>query len=84
MLTYLGKQQRIDQFGAKTAFERSLPFSEKDVLVDLLPYLKKSLNLLDAEVLMVDEALAKEGPGYTKTIIESAEPGKPAFEFRNV
>ncbi|EJD05001.1 leucine-tRNA ligase [Fomitiporia mediterranea MF3/22] len=77
-------KKRIAQFGAKTAFQRSLPFSESAVLSELLPYLKKSLNLVDAEVLMVDDALQKEGPGFSKTIIEQAEPGSPAFEFRNV
>ncbi|THH03335.1 hypothetical protein EW145_g6336 [Phellinidium pouzarii] len=77
-------KKRIAQFGAKTAFQRSLPFSESTVLIELLPYLKKSLNLVDAEIMMVDEALKKNEPGYTKHIIEAAEPGSPAFEFRNV
>ena len=54
---------------------------------EILGYLKKSLNLVDAEVLTVDEALVRsEGSsqGYSKMIIESSEPGTPAFEFRNV
>jgi leucyl-tRNA synthetase len=42
------------------------------------------LNLVDAEVMPVDEALTKEGPGFTKTIIEASEPGAPGFEYRNV
>lgn len=54
------------------------------MLLEILPYLKKSLNLVDAEVLTVDDALRKDEPGFTKLIIESAEPGSPAFEFRNV
>lgn len=80
-------QKRIAQFGATAAFKRSLPFSEKEVLLELLPYLKKSLNLQDVEVLMVDEALSladKEGVAISKNIVETAEPGSPAFEYRNV
>ena len=64
-----------------------LLFSEVDVLKEILGYLKKSLNLVDAEVLTVDEALVRSGgssQGYNKMIIESSEPGTPAFEFRNV
>ena len=49
-----------------------------------MPYLKKSLNLVEAEILMANEALQKDGPGFTKNIIEQAEPGSPASEFRNV
>jgi len=77
----------MQQFGAEAAFKRQLLFSEVDVLNEILGYLKKSLGLVDAEVLTVDEALARssaEPQGYNKTIIESSEPGTPAFEFRNV
>ena len=77
----------MQQFGAETAFRRALPFSESTVLNEMLPYLKKSLNLVDAEVMSVDEARKKveDGlPGYTKSIIETSEPGSPAFEYRNV
>ncbi|KAF9463322.1 leucine-tRNA ligase [Collybia nuda] len=78
-------KKRMAQFGAQTAFRRTLPFSESTVLQEILPYLKKSLGLVDAEILSVDDARAHEGqPGYTKTIIDSSEPGSPAFEYRNV
>lgn len=78
-------QKRIADFGAETAFRRALPFSESQVLGELLPYLKRTLNLEDGEVMSADDALAKAGePGFTKSIIESSEPGAPAFEFRNV
>ncbi|EEB94861.1 hypothetical protein MPER_06260 [Moniliophthora perniciosa FA553] len=77
-------KKRMAQFGAQTAFRRALPFSEREVLLEVLPYLKKSLNLEDAEVMLADEARTKEEPGYTKSIIESSEPGNPAFEYRNV
>jgi leucyl-tRNA synthetase len=58
-----------------------------EVLKEILGYLKKSLNLEGADVLTVDEALAKveaDTQGYNKMIVESSEPGSPAFEFRNV
>jgi leucyl-tRNA synthetase len=77
----------MQQLGAEAAFKRQLLFSEVDVLNEILGYLKKSLSLVDAEVLTVDEALVRsEGnpQGYNKMIIESSEPGTPAFEFRNV
>ncbi|KAJ7126518.1 hypothetical protein C8R43DRAFT_1028359 [Mycena crocata] len=78
-------KKRMAQFGAQTAFRRTLPFSERDVLSEIIPYLKKSLTLVDVEVYSVDEALAKAGEhGFTKSIIETSEPGNPAFEYRNV
>jgi leucyl-tRNA synthetase len=61
-----------------------LPFSESTVLTEIVPYLKKTLNLVDAEIMSVDEARSKEGPGYTKSIIDGSEPGSPSFEYGNV
>ena len=75
------------EFGAETAFKRKLPFVETDVLREVLPYLKRTLNLVDVEVLSVEEALAQVEAGkagYSRMIAESSEPGSPAFEFRNV
>ncbi|KAG6877276.1 hypothetical protein C0993_008924, partial [Termitomyces sp. T159_Od127] len=78
-------KKRMAQFGAQTAFRRALPFSESQVLREILPYLRKSLGLVDVEVISVEEAKQKEGEaGYTKSIIDSSEPGAPAFEYRNV
>ncbi|KZT05237.1 leucine-tRNA ligase [Laetiporus sulphureus 93-53] len=77
-------KKRIAQFGAQTAFNRTVPFSEVKVLEQILPYLKKTLNLVDAEVLLADDAKAKATDTFTKSIIEGAEPGNPAFEYRNV
>jgi len=78
-------KKRMTQFGAQTAFRRALPFSERQVLAEILPHLTKTLGLVDAEVLSVDEAKQKEGePGYSKNIIDTSEPGNPAFEYRNV
>jgi leucyl-tRNA synthetase len=75
----------MQQLGAEAAFKRNLVFNESNVLNEILPYLKKTLNLVDAEVVTVQEALTKAGePGYTTMIMETSEPGNPAFEFRNV
>jgi leucyl-tRNA synthetase len=32
----------------------------------------------------VEEALEKEEKGYSKSIIDTSEPGSPAFEYYNV
>jgi len=78
-------KKRMQQFGAQTAFRRALPFNERDVLFEMLPYLKKTLGLVDAEVYLVDEARQREGEsGFTKSIIDSSEPGNPGFEYHNV
>ncbi|EPS94595.1 hypothetical protein FOMPIDRAFT_1054942 [Fomitopsis schrenkii] len=74
-------KRKMSQFGAQQAFNRRLPFSEVEVLKEILPYLKKTLDLVDAEIFTADEAVAK---GSNKMIVESAEPGSPAFEYRNV
>ena len=81
----LSTKKRIQQFGAETAFNRTLPFVEGDVLREILPYLIKTLGLSDAEVLSVDDARAREAEaGFTRSIIDGSEPGAPAFEYRNV
>lgn len=75
------------QYGAQTAFNRTLPFSESQVLRELAPYLKKSLGLADVEIMSVEEAVqrAQGGEvGFTKALIDGSEPGAPAFEYRNV
>jgi len=75
----------MGQFGAQTVFRRTLPFSEVEVLSKILPYLRKLLGLVNASVVSVEEARQREGePGYTKSIIETSEPGSPAFEYHNV
>ncbi|KAF9453511.1 leucyl-tRNA synthetase [Macrolepiota fuliginosa MF-IS2] len=80
-------KKRMAQYSAQTAFNRTLPFSEKEVLNELVPYLKKSLILADVEVLSVEEAAQRaEGgeAGFTKALIEGSEPGAPGFEYRNI
>ena len=74
----------MSQYGAETAFRRTLPFSESLVLHELLPYLAKTLNLAEVGVMSVEEARTKEQEqGYTKSIIDTSEPGNPAFEYYN-
>ena len=77
-------QKRMSQFGAQTAFNRTVPFSEVKVLHEILPYLKRTLNLEDAEVLLVEDVKSKDLSVLTKALIETAEPGNPAFEYYNV
>ena len=72
------------QFGAQTAFNRTVPFSEVKVLHEILPYLKRTLGLEDAEVLLVEDIKSKDLSVLTKALIETAEPGNPAFEYYNV
>ena len=69
------------EFGAEVAFRRALPFSEITVLSEILPYLKRTLNLVNVDVFSVEDANSK---GFTKMIVDGAEPGNPAFEYRNV
>jgi leucyl-tRNA synthetase len=60
---------------------------ETGVLREVLPYLRRTLTLVDVDILSVEEALEYAGAGkagYSRLIIESSEPGSPAFEFRNV
>jgi len=78
-------KKRMSQYGAETTFRRTLLFSESVVLRELLAYLKKTLNLAEAEVMSVEDARSKEQEqGYTKSIINTSEPGSPAFEYYNV
>lgn len=73
-------QKRIQTFGAHTAFNRTVPFSEVEVLHEIVPYIKKSLSLVDAEVFLVEDARDK---GFSAVLYEGAEPGSPAFEYYN-
>ena len=76
-------KKRVEQFGPETAFNRTLPFDEAQVLRELVPYLKRNVGYVDAEVVYVDEAQGKTGPGYTQTALDVAEPGTPGFVFWN-
>ena len=77
-------KKRITTMGANAAFKRTLPFSEVDVLKEMVPYLKRTLNLTDLDVVIAEEVGDKDGPGFTKHIVGIAEPGMPSYEFMNV
>jgi len=77
-------KKRINEFGASTALNRTLPFSEKEALDIILPYLKRNLGFAEGEVMFVDDAKGKEGPGFIPAIIDAAEPGTPGFIFWNI
>ncbi|KIL60453.1 hypothetical protein M378DRAFT_83676, partial [Amanita muscaria Koide BX008] len=69
-------QKRMGQYGAAAGFRRTLAFSESQVLIEIVSYLKKTLGLVDADVLTVEEARQCEGEsGITKSIFDT-----PAFE----
>jgi leucyl-tRNA synthetase len=80
-------QKSLQTIG-EAAFERSLPFSELDALVSLLPYIKVSLRLDEASAISVSDALETierdgETDGWSKDRVESGEPGMPAVQFWN-
>lgn len=57
------------------------------MLIELSSYIKKTLNLDEVDILTTSEALAKveQGvPNFTKSIVESSEPGNPGLEYYNV
>jgi leucyl-tRNA synthetase len=58
-----------------------------EVLRELAGYLKRTLGLVGVEVVTTEEVQAggKEGEkGFSKHIVEIAEPGSPSYEFVNV
>jgi hypothetical protein len=59
---------------------------DSTVLAELVPHLKKTLGLVDVEVLSVEGARSRVGAeaGFTQSIIDGSEPGSPSFEYRNV
>ncbi|KAJ7619401.1 hypothetical protein FB45DRAFT_930672 [Roridomyces roridus] len=64
-------------------FKKRMAQFERDVLSEIIPYLKKSLVLEEVEVYSVEDALGRQD-GFTKSIIDASEPGNPAFEYRNI
>lgn len=82
-------QKRIAEFGASTAFTRTLPFVELDCLAVLAPYMEKNLSLVSVEVVTVEEAteLMDKGDkkeyeeGWIRASLEEAQPGAPSVTF---
>ncbi|KAJ7584791.1 hypothetical protein C8J56DRAFT_788822, partial [Mycena floridula] len=65
-------QKRMAQFGTTIAFRRALPSSERAVFTQIVLYLKKTLSLVDADV-MLKILLPLRDTG-------NSESGNPAFE----
>ena len=58
-----------------------------DVLREVLSYLKRTLNLVDVEILSCEEVLEHAGArkaGYSRLIIDSSEPGPRGDRYWNL
>lgn len=82
-------KKRIAEFGAEMAFNRQLPFNEKETLAASSGYLKKTLNFRAVHIESAKDALAHADElqgkhGFDRTVVEGAEPGTPSFAFYNV
>ncbi|KAG9075932.1 cytosolic leucyl tRNA synthetase [Ceratobasidium sp. UAMH 11750] len=76
-------KKRVEQFGAETAFNRTLPFDEAEVLRELVPYMKRNVGYVDVDIVFADESAGKTGAGYSQAALDVAEPGAPGFVFWN-
>ncbi|WFD44928.1 leucine--tRNA ligase [Malassezia psittaci] len=82
-------KKRIAEFGPEMAFNRQLPFNEKQTLLASSGYLKKTLHFRAVHIESAKETLANPDKlqtqhGVDKALIEGAEPGIPSFAFYNV
>ncbi|KAH8924540.1 leucine-tRNA ligase [Atractiella rhizophila] len=74
-------KRRITQFGADTAFNRTLLFEERTLLESLVPYLKRALAFDEVVIVSVEDG-QKDGEKDTeKTAREASEPANPTFVF---
>ncbi|KAG8724883.1 hypothetical protein FRC09_012546 [Ceratobasidium sp. 395] len=78
------KEKRVEHFGAETAFNRTLPFDEAEVLHELVSYMKRNVCYIDVDVVFADESAGKTGPGFNQAALDVAEPGAPGFVFWNL
>ncbi|QRV97774.1 Isoleucyl-tRNA synthetase [Ceratobasidium sp. AG-Ba] len=76
-------KKRVEQFGPETAFNRTLPFDEAQVLRELEQYMKRNMDYVSVDVAFADESAGKTGPGYSQVALDVAEPGAPGFVFWN-
>ena len=74
-------QKRIAQIGAEATFRRQLLFDEAEVLTLLSPYIMKNLKMGLVTVMRVEDG--KETKAAPDMLIDTAEPGSPAFNFYN-
>ncbi|TIB36099.1 hypothetical protein E3P84_01047 [Wallemia ichthyophaga] len=83
-------KKRALQFGGETAFNRTLPFNEREVLLSAAAYFRKTLNLEKFEVYEVEGQNSsaseqyKDLPDHVKKLIDNAEPNSPGFQYYNV
>ncbi|TIC23753.1 leucyl-tRNA synthetase [Wallemia mellicola] len=83
-------KRRAMQFGGETAFNRTLPFNEREILLNCAAYFRKTLNLEQFEVVEVEGQNSsasdeyKDLPDHVKKLIDNAEPNSPGFQFYNV
>ncbi|KAG8736230.1 cytosolic leucyl tRNA synthetase [Ceratobasidium sp. 414] len=76
-------KKRVEQFGPETAFNRTLPFDEAEVLRELVSYMKRNVGYIDVDIVFADESAGKTGAGYSQAALDVAEPGAPGFVFWN-
>ncbi|KAG8792965.1 cytosolic leucyl tRNA synthetase [Ceratobasidium sp. 428] len=62
------RRKRVEQFGAETAFNRTLPSDKAEVLREPVPYMKRNVGYIDVDVVFADESAGKTGPGYSRTL----------------
>lgn len=81
-------KKRVAEFGS-SSFDRVLPFSEREVLTQVEPYLKRTLGYSHLYLESAEEALENPAQwqgkeGFDQRAVEQAEPGAPGFTFFNV
>lgn len=81
-------KRRIDEFGKDTAFNRLLPFDERETIEAASTYLKRTIKLQELSILSAEDALAQsddaQQAGFDRRNVEMAEPGSPSFLYYNV
>ncbi|KAI6118488.1 hypothetical protein EDD16DRAFT_1585150 [Pisolithus croceorrhizus] len=73
--SYSAETDKVDDVKVRTILTENGMIKDKRAMPFVQAF-KKSLNLVDVEVLSVEQALQRQGPG--------SEPGSPAFEYHNV
>ena len=78
-------KKRIDEFGPELAFNRLLPFNETETIQAGAAYLQRTLKFGQLHLESAEETLSgAQDDSVDKKVVESAQPGSPAFVFFNV
>lgn len=80
--SFFHQQKQLTLVSPEVAFGRGTPFDEAEMLAKALPYLRRSLEIEDIEIVAIADVV-KEGPAYDSAIADAAEPGKPGVHFYN-